>query len=65
MEEQAIERAEAECLADGEVRPRRHTETRYDELLAGGEERREAREEVEEEVLQVLVKWEGDPNSGA
>jgi hypothetical protein len=43
----------------------RHTETRYDELLAGGEERREAREEVEEEVLQVLAKWEGDPHSEA
>jgi len=138
VEEQAIERAEAECLDDGEVRARRrereaerrvqldreyverfalrvrkffpacptgrettiaehacckysgrigrsaagksldeeairlavtahvrHTETRYDELLAKGYERREAREEVEEEVLQVLAKWEGDPNSGA
>jgi len=43
----------------------RHTATRYDELLAGGEERREAREEVEEDVLQVLAKWESDPNSGA
>ncbi|MBA7691605.1 hypothetical protein ES703_100155 [subsurface metagenome] len=43
----------------------RHTETRYDELLAGGQERREAREQVEEEVLQVLAKWEGAPNSGA
>ena len=43
----------------------RHTETRYDELLAGGEQRREAREEVEEEVLQVLAKWEGDPDAGA
>ena len=43
----------------------RHTEIRYDELLAGGEHRREAREEVEEEVLQVLAKWEGDPNAKA
>ena len=43
----------------------RHTETLYDELLAGGEERREAREQVKVDVLQVLAKWEGDPNSGA
>ena len=43
----------------------RHAETRYDELLGKGYERREARERVEEEVLQVLVKWEGAPNSGA
>lgn len=43
----------------------RHTETRYDELLAKGYERWEAREQVEEEVLRVLVKWESAPNSGA
>jgi hypothetical protein len=36
----------------------RHTETRYDELLAKGYERCESREQVEEEVLQVLAKWE-------
>jgi hypothetical protein len=127
VEEQALERAEAECLADGEVRARRrereserrvqldheyverfaqrvrelfpacptgreraiaehacrkysgrigrsaagksldeeairlavtahvrHTETLYDELLAGGEERREAREQVKEDVLVAL-----------
>jgi hypothetical protein len=137
VEEQAMERADAECLADGEVRARsrereaelrvqldreyverftlrvrelfpecpsgrekaiaehacrkysgrigrsaagksldeeairlavtahvRHAETRYDELLAKGYDRREAREQVEEEVLQVLAKWEGDPHSG-
>jgi hypothetical protein len=27
--------------------------------------RREAREQVEQEILQVLAKWEGDLNSGA
>jgi hypothetical protein len=43
----------------------RHAETRYDELLASGQERREAREQVEEELLKVIAKWEGDPNSGA
>jgi len=137
MEAQAIERAEAECLVDGEVRARRrereserrvqldrdyverftlhvrelfpacltgreraiaehacrkysgrigrsaagkrldeeairlavtahvrHAETRYDELLAKGYERREAREQVEEKVLQVLAKWEVHSHSG-
>ncbi len=43
----------------------RHAETRYDELLGKGYDRREAREQVEEEVLQVLAKWERDPNSEA
>jgi hypothetical protein len=43
----------------------RHAETRYDELLGKGYDRREAREQVEEEVLHVLAKWESDPNSGA
>jgi hypothetical protein len=43
----------------------RHTETGYDELLGKGYDRREAREQVEREVLQVLAKWEGDPHSGA
>ena len=32
----------------------RHTETLYDELLAGGQERREAREQVKEDVLVAL-----------
>ena len=137
VEEQAMERAEAECLADGEVRARRrereaerraeldreyverfalrvrelfpacptgrerviaehacrkysgrvgrsaagksldeeavrlavtahvrHAETRYDELLAKGYDRREAREKVEREVLRVLAKWEVDSHSG-
>jgi hypothetical protein len=43
----------------------RHAETRYDELLSKGYDRREAREQVEGEVLQVLAKWEGDRRSGA
>jgi hypothetical protein len=43
----------------------RHTETRYDELLAKGYERCESREQVEEEVLQVLAKWERDLRWGA
>jgi hypothetical protein len=36
----------------------RHTKTRYDELLARGDERWEARDEVEEEVSRVLAEWE-------
>ena len=35
----------------------RHAETRYDELLVGGYERRDAREQVEEEVRRILAKW--------
>jgi hypothetical protein len=35
----------------------RHTETRYDELLASGYERREARAEVKQEVEAVLERW--------
>ena len=36
----------------------RHTETDYDELLAGGFDRREAREFVASAVDQTLVQWE-------
>jgi hypothetical protein len=36
----------------------RHTETRYDELLARGYERREARELVREAANRVLNQWE-------
>lgn len=36
----------------------RHRETKYDELLAKGCERREARTAVEEAACRVLQKWE-------
>jgi len=36
----------------------RHEYTPYDTLLAKGYERRDARDKVEDEVQQVLVKWE-------
>jgi len=36
----------------------RHAETKYDALLAGGHERREARAEIEDAVIRVLAKWE-------
>jgi hypothetical protein len=35
----------------------RHTETKYDELLSRGYDRREARAEVEEDVHRVLQEW--------
>jgi len=37
----------------------RHTETRYDEFLAEGMERSEARSEVQDAISSVLNKWEG------
>jgi hypothetical protein len=47
---------EAVCLAV--VAHVRHTETRYDHLLANGYERWDARAEVKYEVEAVLAKWE-------
>jgi hypothetical protein len=35
----------------------RHAETKYDELLSKGYDRREARAEVEEAVYRVLKEW--------
>jgi hypothetical protein len=35
----------------------RHAETKYDELLSKGYDRREARAEVEEAVFRVLEEW--------
>jgi len=37
----------------------RHVETHYDELLAKGFERHEARAQAEDEIRQVLDKWKG------
>jgi len=45
----------------------RHAETRYDELLGRGLERREARARVRGEVERVLVTWPRlgpPPNAG-
>jgi hypothetical protein len=36
----------------------RHRETKYDDLLASGDERWQARAAVEEAVDRVLQKWE-------
>jgi hypothetical protein len=36
----------------------RHFETRYDDLLAHGNERRDARAEVDDEVRDVLRRWQ-------
>ena len=35
----------------------RHAETKYDELLAGGYERWDAREQVEEKVRRIFSEW--------
>ncbi len=56
--------AAAKSLGDDAVRLAvtahiRHAETRYDELLGRGYERRDAREQVEEEVRRILAEWEG------
>lgn len=37
----------------------RHAETNYDELLAQGWERFEARDEVEDQIKKVLSTWKG------
>ena len=37
----------------------RHNETNYDELLASGRDRKEARYEVDMPVREILCKWEG------
>ncbi len=37
----------------------RHAETKYDELLARGFERHDAREHVEEAIDRVLSRWQG------
>jgi hypothetical protein len=37
----------------------RHAETNYDEFLARGMDRREARDEVQGEIEQVLARWMG------
>jgi hypothetical protein len=37
----------------------RHTQTDYDDLLAQGFDRWDARAQVEEDVAQVMTKWEG------
>ena len=36
----------------------RHLETNYDELLAKGLERHDAREQVADEIRRVLAQWE-------
>jgi hypothetical protein len=43
----------------------RHTETRYDNLLASGLERRAARGEVQDDVRRVLQSWQSGPQQGS
>jgi hypothetical protein len=50
LDEEAVRRAVVAHI--------RHTQTRYDELFARGDERWAARDQVEEEVSRVLAEWE-------
>jgi hypothetical protein len=54
---EAANRLDDEAVYLAVVAHVRHTETRYDELLASGYERREARAEVKQEVEAVLERW--------
>ena len=47
-----------EAVRLGVVAHIRHVQTPYDELLAGGWDRREARRQVEEQVRSVLDSWQ-------
>jgi len=49
---------DAEAIRLAVIAHIRHTETTYDDLLAGGHERWEAREKVRGEVEQILDRWE-------
>jgi hypothetical protein len=64
VEEEALQRAEAECLTDEPAAIElavaasvRHQDTAYDELLMSGVERIDARETVRDDVVRVLESW--------
>jgi hypothetical protein len=66
VEEDALTRAEKECLDDAEATAElairahvRHEHTAYDELLGRGVERFEARALVDERLEEVLASWKG------
>ena len=54
----AAKRSDEEAVRLAVIAHVRHTETRYDELLARGFERRDARAEVEDVVRDVLRRWQ-------
>jgi hypothetical protein len=54
---EAAKRLDEEAVNLAVVAHIRHTETRYDQLLASGYERWEARAEVKHDVEGVLAKW--------
>jgi hypothetical protein len=39
----------------------RHAETEYDQLLATGYDRSDARFQIQEAISQTLERWEGQP----
>jgi hypothetical protein len=53
----AAKRFDEEAVEMAVVAHARHLETRYDELLACGVERRDARDRVREQVDRVLARW--------
>jgi hypothetical protein len=60
----AAKRLDDEAVQPAVVAHVRHDETHYDELLARGVERRDARDRVREDVDRVLSRWrKADPRS--
>jgi hypothetical protein len=56
----AAKRFDEEAVGLAVVAHVRHTETRYDDLLARGYEQRDARAEVDDTVRDVLRRWRSD-----
>jgi hypothetical protein len=54
---ESAKKLDAEAVELAVIAHIRHTETPYDSLLAKGDERWEARNQVKEKVNQVLVEW--------
>jgi hypothetical protein len=55
----AAKRFDGEAVRLAVIAHARHAETRYDDLLARGYERREARAHVEDAVRDALRRWQG------
>ena len=55
----AAKKLDAEAVRLAVIAHARHAETNYDQLLSQGNERRDARGEVEGQVARVLARWAG------
>ena len=55
----ADKKLDAEAVRLAVIAHVRHAETGYDQLLSQGDERRDARGEVEGQVARVLARWAG------